>query len=409
MPPSKAGPGPPPERPARGGRRARAQAAPAEPAAAPTLAVPFAAEPAPTPPPQPLVEDGPRHITLALQGGGSHGAFTWGVIDRLLEDPRIRIEAISGTSAGAMNAIVTAQGLTDGGEAGARAALRAFWTDVARAGAASPIRRGPLDMLLGRWSLDASPGYVLFDLLSRVASPYDVNPLNLNPLRQIIERHVRIDSVRACRELQIFISATSVHTGRVQVFTGASLSIDAVLASACLPLLFQAVEIDGVPHWDGGFTGNPVLFPFYSSCRTEDIVIVQINPVERLGTPTSAAQILNRMNEITFNASLLSELRAIDFVSRLHDWGRLEGLPYRKMRMHLIEGASALGELGASSKMNSEMDFLEHLFEIGRERAGVWLDAAWPSLGRESTLDLRAMFEGKGAVAGTAPGVLSAG
>jgi NTE family protein len=339
-----------------------------------------------------------KAVNLALQGGGAHGAFTWGVLDRLLEDGRIRIEAVSGTSAGAMNAVIVADGLMRAGEAGAREGLERFWKAVSNAGRLSPVQRGPIDVFMGNWSLDNSPSYVFFDLLHRVTSPYDVNPFNFNPLQKILDEVVDFDLVRSCDQIKVFVSATDVETGRVKVFNRHELTCEMVMASACLPFIFQAVEIDGVPYWDGGYMGNPVIFPFYGACRSDDIVIVQINPVERKGTPRSAREILNRVNEITFNASLLKELRAIDFVQRLLDDGKLEPEDYRRLHVHLIEAQDRIMPLGASSKINAEWDFLRHLFEIGRETAVQWIETSYEHLGARSTVDIRAMFQGLGAL-----------
>ena len=338
-----------------------------------------------------------KPINLALQGGGAHGAFTWGVLDRLLEDGRVTIEGISGTSAGAMNAVVVADGIMRGGREGAREALERFWKAVSDAGRMSPIQRGPLDMLMGNWNLDHSPSYVFFDLLHRLTSPYDINPFNFNPLKSIVEEMVDFELVRACEEMKVLISATNVETGRVKVFNRHELTAEMVMASACLPLLFQAVEIDGVPYWDGGFMGNPVLFPFYGVCESDDIVIVQINPVERKGTPQSAREILDRVNEITFNSSLLRELRAIDFVQRLLDEGKLDPSDYRRLHLHIVEAHDEIAPVGASSKVNAEWAFLRHLFDIGRRAATDWLEASYEHLGRRSTIDTRAMFQGLGA------------
>jgi NTE family protein len=335
-----------------------------------------------------------KSINLALQGGGAHGAFTWGVLDRLLEDGRVRIEAVSGTSAGAMNAVVAADGLMRAGEDGAREGLARFWKEVSDAARLSPVQRGPIDVFMGNWSLDNNPSYILFDLLQRLSSPYDVNPFNFNPLKTILDDIVDFDLVRGCDSMKVFVSATNVETGRVKVFNRRELTCDMVMASACLPVLFQAVEIDGVPYWDGGYMGNPVLFPFYKESRSDDIVLVQINPVERKGTPRSAREILNRVDEITFNSSLLKELRAIDFVRRLRDEGKLDPKLYRRLNVHVIEAQDRLLPLGASSKVNAEWSFLRHLFEIGREAAGDWIDTAYDQLGRGSTVDTRAMFQG---------------
>ena len=338
-----------------------------------------------------------KPVNLALQGGGAHGAFTWGVLDRLLEDGRIHIEAISGTSAGAMNAVVAADGLMRAGEDGARESLHRFWKAVSDAGRMSPIQRGPLDVFMGNWSLDNSPSYVFFDLLNRVTSPYDVNPFGLNPLKAILEEVVDFELVRSCDKMKVLISATNVETGRVKVFNRHELTCDMIMASACLPFMFHAVEIDGVPYWDGGYMGNPVLFPFYGECRSDDIVIVQINPVERKGTPRTAREILDRVNEITFNSSLLKELRAIDFVKRLLEEGKLDPQDYRRLHIHMIEAQEEIMPLGASSKLNAEWAFLLHLFEIGREAAGEWIENSYDHLGTRSTADARTMFQGLGA------------
>lgn len=335
-----------------------------------------------------------KSVNLALQGGGAHGAFTWGVLDRFLEDGRIYIEAISGTSAGAMNAVVLADGLMKGREEGARSALETFWKAVSEAGRFSPIQRSPINMWLGNWSLDNSPTYAFFDTFSRLVSPYDYNPLDINPLRTVVEASVDFDRVRSCDRIDLHVSATNVETGRVRVFTGDEINLDAVMASACLPYLFKAVEIDGTPYWDGGYMGNPVLFPFYGRSDSSDIIVVQINPVERKGTPKSAQEILSRMNEITFNSSLLKEFRAIEFVATLLDEGKLNPAEYKHILLHLVEAHDALMPLGSSSKVNSEWEFLRHLFEIGRNAADSWLSANFEKIGVESTIDIRAMFQG---------------
>ncbi|NIA70025.1 patatin-like phospholipase family protein [Pelagibius litoralis] len=338
---------------------------------------------------------GRRPINLALQGGGAHGAFTWGVLDRILEDDRLQIEAISGTSAGAMNAAVVADGIMRDGNEGARQCLRRFWKAVSDAGKKSPIQRTPIDIFMGNWSLDASPSYLFFDLLGRLASPYELNPLNLNPLQGLVEEMVDFERVRSCDRMKVFISATNVETGRVKVFDRRELTADMVMASACLPLLYQAVEIDGVPYWDGGYMGNPVLFPFFRGCSSDDVVIVQLNPITRKGSPKSAREILNRVNEITFNSSLLRDFRAIHFVSRLLEEGKLDESDYKKVLVHRIEAEEEIKPLGASSKVNAEWAFLEHLFEIGYRRADAWLDENFQHLGKRPTVDLKAMYQGE--------------
>ena len=233
----------------------------------------------------------PILVDLALQGGGSHGAFTWGVLDRLLEEPWLGIDGISGTSAGAMNAAVLVDGFVKGGGAGARTALESFWRRVSDAARFSPFRRGPLDVLLGRWTLDSSPIYVGMDLLSRLVSPYDLNPMGNNPLRAILAE--TIDFERLPRSpIKLFITATNVRTGRGHVFKNNAITPDVLLASACLPTMFQAIEIDGEPYWDGGYSGNPTITPLIRECTSQDTILVQINPIERKESPRSASEIL---------------------------------------------------------------------------------------------------------------------
>ncbi len=337
-----------------------------------------------------------KKINLALQGGGSHGAFTWGVLDYFLEDGRLEFEAISGTSAGAMNAVVCADGMTKGGNDCAREALEIFWKRMSESAKTSPIQRAPFDVFMGNWSLENSPGYHFFDALTRMVSPYQMNPFNLNPLHSLIEEVVDFDRVRACSLVKLFISATNVETGRVKVFDSRTLTADMVMASACLPMVFQAVEIDGVPYWDGGYMGNPSLFPFHTHTDCSDIVVIQINPVERCGAPKSAQDIINRVNEISFNSSLLKELRSIDFVSRLIREGKLSDKEYRDTRIHIVENQDALLPLGASSKMNAEWEFLTHLRDLGRETAAQWMDKNFADIGNKPTVDISKLFQGIG-------------
>lgn len=338
-----------------------------------------------------------KSINLALQGGGSHGAFTWGVLDKLFEDDRIWIQSISGTSAGAMNAIVAAQGMYDGQAEGARKALRAFWKEVSEAGRFSPIKRSPLDVMTGNWSLDMSPGYLMMDMMNRIASPYDTNPFNLHPMRDIVEKFVDFERMASADDgFTIFISATNVETGRARIFERHEITLDVILASACLPFMFQAVEIDGHHYWDGGYMGNPVLLPFKKHTSVDDIMIIQINPIFRPGVPSKATEIQNRVNEISFNAPLLRELNIIREMNALIEAGELSGKKHRHLRIHMIEARKRMRELGASSKLNTEWAFLEHLFDIGRDAAGTWLAKNYDDLGKRCTLDLDELFENEG-------------
>ncbi len=327
-----------------------------------------------------------KHINVALQGGGSHGAFTWGVLDRLLEEPKLAIEAISGTSAGAINAVVLAEGLHRGGPEVARNKLETFWKTVSLGAASSPIQRTMLDIMLSNWSLDANPMLAMFEMMSRVVSPYQFNPLNLNPLRDLLEAQVDFNEVRACACTELYISATNVHSGRVKVFNGAEITADAVMASACLPYLFQAVIINDVPYWDGGFMGNPVLFPFVECSVSRDVLIVQVNPIQRNETPQTAREIVDRVNEISFNAPLIKELRHLDFLNRAIRRGDLEGLGYAETRLHRIGGGDEIAKYGASSKLNAEWTFLSNLRDAGRKAADDWLQAHFDDIGRRATL-----------------------
>src|SRR5215468_2031441 len=297
----------------------------------------------------------PVLVDLALQGGGAHGAFTWGVLDRLLEEPWLRIEGISGTSAGAMNAAVLVDGYAKGGAERARSQLGLFWKKVSDAALLSPFRRSPLDILLGRWTLDSSPLFLAFDLMARIFSPYDLNPRGVNPLAQILRDCVDFQHlVRA--PIKLFVTATNVRTGRGRVFRNAELTPDVLLASGCLPTLFQAIEIDGEAYWDGGFAGNPTNTPLVRECAASDTIIIPINPIERRGTPRAASEILNRLNEVAFNAVLLKELRMIALLRRVANPGDEEGEKWAKMRVHYVTNEIMAG-LNASSKLITEWDF----------------------------------------------------
>jgi NTE family protein len=333
----------------------------------------------------------PVLVDLGLQGGGAHGAFTWGVLDRLLEESWLTFDGISGTSAGAMNAAVMADGLTEGGPERARAALERFWRRVSDAAQWSPLRRGPLEILTGRWTLDSSPVFAALDVAARVLSPYDINPLGLNPLRPILNDCVNFDRL-AKAPIKLFITATNVRTGRGRVFRNADLTPDVLLASGCLPTLFQAVEIDGEPYWDGGYSGNPSMAPLIRECTSQDTILVQINPIERPGTPRTAREIHNRLNEVAFNATLIKELRAAALLRRVADPGTGEGAVWAAMRVHRIASALML-DLGYSSKLLAEWEFFCMLRDEGRRAASEFLEAHAADLGVRSTLDLDALLE----------------
>jgi NTE family protein len=330
-------------------------------------------------------------VDLALQGGGSHGAFTWGVLDRLSEEPWLRIAAISGTSAGAMNAALVADGWRRGGAQGARAALDAYWRRVSRAAAFSPLQRSPLDRLVGRWTLDTSPAYVAMDLMARIVSPYDLNPFGFNPLRAILAESIDFGEL-ARAPIKLFITATNVRTGRGRIFRNAEITPDVLLASACLPTMFQAIEIDGEPYWDGGYAGNPTLTPLVRETDAHDTILVQINPRERPEPPRTANDILNRLNEISFNSPLMKELRMIALLRQVADPGHGEGARWAGMRTHRIL-TDKLAVFGASSKLNAEWEFVSLLKEEGRKSADTFLSDHGDDLGQRSTADIDVLIE----------------
>jgi NTE family protein len=340
-------------------------------------------------------ENGPndvKTINLALQGGGAHGAFAWGVLDRLLEDEGIVIEGVSATSAGSVNAVVLAHGLAEGGRRGARDALAAFWRQVSDAAQLSPLRPTWWERAIGDPTMRHNPAYRAFETMTRTFSPYQLNPTNQHPLRPIIAEHVDFARLRAACPIRLYLCATNVRTGKVKVFEPQELSVDAVLASACLPFLFQAVEIDGEAYWDGGYMGNPAIFPLIYGCESSDVVIVHINPIERPDVPIDAQDILNRINEISFNSSLMREMRAIAFVTRLIDEGHVSGTTLKRMLIHSIEGEDVMRGLSVASKLNADWEFLMRLHELGRARAESWLSTNRERLGVESTVDVRAKY-----------------
>jgi NTE family protein len=333
----------------------------------------------------------PVFVDFALQGGGAHGAFTWGVLDRLLEEPWLRIDGISGTSAGAMNAAVLGDGYADKGADGARAALENFWRRVSRAALLSPLRRTPLDVLLGRWTLDHSPAFVAMDLMARLFSPYDMGP-RANPLRDILTEIVDFDRLTRAT-IKLFVTATNVRTGRGRVFRNSEITPDVLLASACLPTMFQAIEIEGESYWDGGYSGNPTITPLVRECTSKDTILVQINPVERPALPRSARDILNRLNEVSFNAVLLKELRMIALLCHVTQPENCESARWADMRIHRIT-SEMMVELGYSSKLNAEWEFLCMLRDEGRRAGATFLSAHGDDLGRRSTFNLDELLEG---------------
>ncbi len=332
-----------------------------------------------------MPKDKIKHLDVALQGGGAHGAFTWGVLDRLLDEKGIKITGISGTSAGAMNAIALAQGLAEGSPKRAQELLSGFWREVSTAAETSPIKRSFFDIMMGRWSLDLSPSFLLSQYFTRTFSPYQFNPLDLNPLRDIVVNFFDFDLINKSESIKLFLSATNVRTGRGKIFRQPEISADTAMASACLPFLFQAVEIDGEAYWDGGYMGNPPIFPLIDESDSRDVLLVQINPFERDEIPRTVLEIENRLNEITFNASLLKELRSAAFLSETIHQEKLDREAYRDGRLHLIGAEEEMRKLSVSSKLNAEWAFLKHLHNIGHEAAHSWLEKHKDDLGVRST------------------------
>ncbi|WP_313295364.1 patatin-like phospholipase family protein [Diaphorobacter sp.] len=333
-------------------------------------------------------ENGFKTLNLALQGGGAHGAYTWGVLDALLEDSRVHIEGVSGTSAGAMNAVAMAHGFAQAarefkdpreaqlaGAAKARETLARLWEGV-----------GGMGTLM--WGIPMPMAGAFMNVISQWFSPYQMNPLGINPLRKLLVKEVDFELIGATNAKQVFVCATNVRTGRGEIFNGKRLSADAVMASACLPMLFKAVEIDGEHYWDGGYSGNPAIYPLIYKTESADILLVQINPINHDILPDDAQEIMERMNEVTFNAGLLAELRAIEFVRRLLAEGKLDQRRYKNVLMHRIDGGSVLSPFGAASKMRTDMSFLKQLFTLGRESGTQWLKSHFKDIGQRPTLKL---------------------
>jgi NTE family protein len=339
-----------------------------------------------------MAESKRKKINLALQGGGTHGAFEWGVLDRLLDEDSLMIEAMSATSGGAVNAAVFIDGYMKDGNKGAKKALADFWQAVSDRQALTPLRRSAAERLFNGWNLNSSLGYRLLESLMRVFSPYDLNPINYNPLREILTEQLSVDNLQACSIIKLFITATRVYNGQPRVFNCDEITIDVLMASACLPQLFQAVEIEGEPYWDGGYLGNPSLWPFFYHCTSPDILLVQLNPIWRKETPHSTLEITNRLNEITFNSSLIAEVRAMTFVSKLIQEGKLDPKRYKDNLLHMIEKPAELATLNASSKMNSEWDFLCYLHDMGYAATDKWLRKNLKKVGVESSVSVYETF-----------------
>jgi NTE family protein len=332
-----------------------------------------------------------KTINLALQGGGALGSFTWGVLDQILLDERVHIESISGTSAGAVNGVVMAYGLSQGGRDAARSLLHDFWHQVSAVAGMSPLQPSVFDKFLRRYDLAYSPSFMAMEYMTRMFSPYQLNLLDYNPLRDILEKMVDFEQLQRCNKIKLFINATHVKTGKKRIFPKEEITLEAVMASACLPHIYKTVYVDGEPYWDGGYSGNPSIYPFIYECGSQDVVLVQINPLYVDEVPTGASEILDRLNEINFNAALMQEMRAIAFVSKLKKQGTL-GPDYKDMRIHMISANEIIGELGRMSKMNADWEFLKYLYETGQQSASDWLDEHYEAIGVRSSVDIAETF-----------------
>jgi NTE family protein len=336
-----------------------------------------------------------KKINLALQGGGSHGAFAWGALNRILEEKRIEIEAITATSAGTMNALALSYGMHLGGHDGARDMLEKFWRRLSEIGDTfGPIRRTPWEKLFS-WSVDYSPAYNMFDTLTRELSPEQWNPLGINPLRDLLDEMIDFDGLRSCDRLKLFISATHVKSGRVKVFETSDITLDVAMASACLPQTFAPVYVDDEAYWDGGYTGNPALYPLFYKTETNDLMIIHLNPIERDTVPSTAPEIANRLNEINFNSSLLFEIRAIAFVKKLLDEDMLKPEfrnKFKNISLHSIRADKALKDLSVASKFLTDWDFLSELRDSGYAAMDEWLGENFESIGKKSTVDMNWEF-----------------
>jgi NTE family protein len=330
-----------------------------------------------------------RHINLALQGGGAHGAFTWGVLAQLIADRRIFIDGISGASAGAMNAVVFTDGFLKGGRQGAIDALEKFWWQISLRGFMNHADWRSWFGLKPDWRVDRVAGFVMFDMISRMLAPSQLNPIGLNPLMDLMNEQVDFAAIRADRRIKLFVTASNVRTCKPRVFTVDEITANVLMASACLPLLFPAVEIDGEAYWDGGYLGNPAIYPLIHECESNDVVIVQINPMNRAEIPVTARDILNRINEMSFNASLVREMRGIATVNQLIEDGRLiRSENYAPVLFHGIGAEADMSKLGSLSKFNTQWGFLTWLRDLGAATAKRWLDENFESLGERSTLDV---------------------
>lgn len=334
-----------------------------------------------------------KKVALALQGGGAHGSFAWGVADRLLEDGRFDILGVSGTSAGGMNAAAIVQGLIKGGPEAARALLKDYWKSMSElARKLSPKLDNPFNKQ-NDYNLDKKPSYILNEHLKSYFSPYDLNPANLNPFADFLKSFFDFPAVRDSSDRKIFLGTTHVKTGKIKVFTNRDFSSDVLMASACLPFLFQAVQIDGEYYWDGGYIANPAIYPLINSCDCDDVIVLQLRNTYCNELPKKMADIENRLKEITYNGCLVHEMRAIYFITKLIDEGKIKEGAIKRVNMHVIKNEDSFKGLNLSSAMNTDWDFLMMLFNEGRKTADRWIAQHFDKVGSKKHSIDETMFD----------------
>lgn len=334
----------------------------------------------------------PKKVAIALQGGGAHGAFTWGVLDRLLEGDLFEIEGVSGTSAGGMNATALIQGLMQGGLEGARESLSTFWHEISELEHLSPFRMSEMHKYFHEYNLASSFMFKTMKFIQTFISPYQMNPFNINFLRDFLSRFFDFENLRQFKDSKLFLCATHVTSGKLRIFKLPDLKLEVMLASACLPSLFHAIQIDGEHYWDGGFVGNPAIYPLIYECQTSDIIVIQLTPTYRKKLPYTSLEIVDRHKEITYNACLMREMRSIIFVTDLLDKGIIPEGAVKRLNVHLIRDQELFQDLDISSAFNTNWEFLVHLFDAGRKAGDEWIRKHYEDVGKRGTAELKKDF-----------------
>lgn len=333
-----------------------------------------------------------KHLNLALQGGGAHGAFTWGVLDRLLQEKDLEIVGVSGTSAGAVNGACLVYGLTQGGNESAREILHEFWRKNSESQKHSLIQPTVWDKLASKGNIQYNPFFMAFSMASKYISPYQWNPLMKNPLRDLLLEVIDFSAIQNQQQYKLFLTATNIRTSKVRIFSNPEVTADAVCASACLPYLFQAVEIEGEYYWDGGYIGNPAMFPLFEHTKCRDLMLIQIDSIDFNKVPTQISEILDRATDISFNSSLMREMRAICFVTNIIEKGFDDNGRLIKTHMHYISTGDLMNQFNSSSKLNVDWDWLCFLRDNGRSKADAWIAENYEKIGMDSSCDINCIF-----------------